>query len=231
MSPSARATRFLEKQINDLARLYWRRDRLERSQTGLMRRALLELDARQHARRLEIEGASFQAGQAITSDLTAPSDPAARLRLQLSLLGVIREQVGARSFLPWQGAALEVFSKGAGLAAGAALPAAEGVRRQGKKSSEGEGAPGAGRCDAGGRRIVGSGRAGRNERGIAGSGGFCSAQSLQWGLCGSAPAGAIARLRPSPARTRWRNSSIGNFWLCSRSRSPTRSGNSSTRKR
>ena len=103
---------FLEKQINDLARLYWRRDRLERSQTGLMRRALLELDARQHARRLEIEGASFLPGQAHNTDLTAPSDPAARLRLQRSLLGLVREQVGARSFLPWQGAVLEVFSKG-----------------------------------------------------------------------------------------------------------------------
>ena len=103
---------FLEKQIDDLARLYWRRDRLERSQTGLMRRALLALDARQHARRLEIEGASFLPGQALNTDLTEPSDPAARLRLQQSFLALIREQVRARSFLPWQGAVLEVLAKG-----------------------------------------------------------------------------------------------------------------------
>jgi hypothetical protein len=103
---------FLDKQVDDLARLYWRRDRLQRMEGGLMRRALLELDARQHQRRLEIEGASFLPGQAHNTDLTAPSDPAARLRLQRSLLGLVREQVGARSFLPWQGAVLEVFAKG-----------------------------------------------------------------------------------------------------------------------
>jgi hypothetical protein len=103
---------FLEKQVDDLARLYWRRDRLERMEGGLMRGALLELDARQHERRLEIEGASFQPGQALNRDLTEPSDPAARRRLQRSFLGLVREQVAARSFLPWQGAALEGFSKG-----------------------------------------------------------------------------------------------------------------------
>jgi hypothetical protein len=32
--------------------------------------------------------------------------------LQRSFLGLVREQVGARSFLPWQGTALEGFSKG-----------------------------------------------------------------------------------------------------------------------
>ncbi len=107
-----RGDAFLEKQVDDLARLYWRRDRLERMEGGLMRGALLELDARQHERRLAIEGASFEPGQALNVDLTAPSDPAARRRLQRSFLGLIREQVGARSFLPWQGAALEGFHKG-----------------------------------------------------------------------------------------------------------------------
>ncbi len=103
---------FLEKQVDDLARLYWRRDRLERSQTGLMRRALLALEEQQHRRRKEIEGASFEVGQAINITMSMPADPAARLRLQLSFLGVIREQVRGRSFLPWQGAALEGFYKG-----------------------------------------------------------------------------------------------------------------------
>jgi hypothetical protein len=103
---------FFDKQIDDLARLYWRRDRLERMEGGLMRSALLDLDARQHERRLEIEGASFEPGQAFNIGLTEPSDPAARWRLQRSFLGLVREQVGARSFLPWQRAAVDGFSKG-----------------------------------------------------------------------------------------------------------------------
>ncbi len=100
---------FLDKQVDDLARLYWRRDRLERSQTGLMRRALLEVEDAQHRRRREIEGASFEVGQAINISMQAPADPAARLRLLLSFLGVIRVQVHARSFLAWQAAALQGF--------------------------------------------------------------------------------------------------------------------------
>ena len=100
---------FLEKQLDDLARLYWRRDRLERSQTGLMRRALLALEEQQHRRRKEIEGATIEVGQAINVTLGEPSDPAARLRLLLSFLGVIRVQVHARSFLAWQAAALQGF--------------------------------------------------------------------------------------------------------------------------
>ena len=98
---------FLEKQIDDLARLYWRRDRLERSQTGLMRRALLALEERQHRRRKEIEGATIAAGEAIDVRLVAPSDPAARLRLLLSLLGAVGAEVQARRFLPWQAEALK----------------------------------------------------------------------------------------------------------------------------
>jgi hypothetical protein len=100
---------FLDKQVDDLARLYWRRDRLERSQTGLMRRALLALEEQQHRRRKEIEGASFEVGQAINISMQAPTDPAARLRLLLSFLGVIRVQVHGRSFLAWQAAALQGF--------------------------------------------------------------------------------------------------------------------------
>ena len=100
---------FLDKQVDDLARLYWRRDRLERSQTGLMRRALLALEEQQHRRRKEIEGASFEVGQAINITMQAPADPAARLRLLLSFLGVIRVQVHGRSFLAWQAAALQGF--------------------------------------------------------------------------------------------------------------------------
>jgi hypothetical protein len=100
---------FLEKQIDDLARLYWRRDRLERSQTGLMRRALLALEEVQRRRRKEIEDCTIAVGQALNVTLEAPSDPAARLRLLLSFLGLIRFQVHGRYFLAWQAAALQSF--------------------------------------------------------------------------------------------------------------------------
>jgi hypothetical protein len=100
---------FVEKQVDDLTRLYWRRERLERSQTGLMRRALLALEEAQHRRRKEIEDCTVEVGQALNVTLEAPSDPAARLRLLLSFLGLIRVQVHARSFLAWQAAALQGF--------------------------------------------------------------------------------------------------------------------------
>ena len=98
-----------EKQVDDLARLYWRRDRLERSQTGLMRRALLAVEEQQHRRRKEIEGASFEVGQAINISMQAPADPAARLRLLFSFLGVIREQVRSRAFHAWHASELAGF--------------------------------------------------------------------------------------------------------------------------
>jgi hypothetical protein len=100
-----------EKQVDDLVYLHWRRERLERAQTGLMRRALLELEERQHRRRKEIEGATIEVGQAINLTLAEPTDPAARLRLLQSFLGVIRVQVQGRYFLAWQAAALEGFYK------------------------------------------------------------------------------------------------------------------------
>jgi hypothetical protein len=89
-----------EMQIEDLARLYWRRERLERMQEGVMRRALQAVEEWQHHRQLEMAGASFEASEsrAIDIDLAEPSDPGARLRLLLSYLGVIREQVKQRIF-------------------------------------------------------------------------------------------------------------------------------------
>ena len=43
-----------EKQIDDLARLYWRRERFERAQEGLKRRALQAIDDWQHRRQQEM---------------------------------------------------------------------------------------------------------------------------------------------------------------------------------
>ena len=100
---------FVEKQIDDLARLYWRRDRLDRSQTGLMRRALLALEERQHRRRKEIEDCTMEVGEGLNVTHEAPTDPAARLRLLLSFLALIRLQVHSRYFLAWQAAALQGF--------------------------------------------------------------------------------------------------------------------------
>jgi hypothetical protein len=89
-----------EKQIDDLARLYWRRERLERAQEGLMRRALLGVEEWQHRRQQEMAGATFDASQpeAIDLDMTEPADPGVRLRMLLSFLEVIRAQVKQRTF-------------------------------------------------------------------------------------------------------------------------------------
>ena len=100
---------FVEKQVDDLARLYWRRERLDRSQTGLMRRALLALEERQHRRRKEIEDCTMEVGEGLNVTHEAPTDPAARLRLLLSFLALIRLQVHSRYFLAWQAAALQGF--------------------------------------------------------------------------------------------------------------------------
>src|SRR5208337_3702218 len=98
-----------EKQIDDLARLYWRRQRLERAQEGLMRRAMLAVEERQHRRRQELAEATFDASQSQDLDMerSAPTDPGVRLRWRLSWLKVIREQVKQRVFEPRQASWIE----------------------------------------------------------------------------------------------------------------------------
>ena len=81
-----------EKQIDDLAVLYWRRQRLERAQEGLMLAARLAAEERQHRRRLEMADATFDASQACEIDLPVPADPEVRLRMLRSYLGAVREQ-------------------------------------------------------------------------------------------------------------------------------------------
>ena len=66
---------FVEKQVDDLTRLYWRRDRLERMEGGLMRRALLELEEKQHRRRKEIEDCTTRSARASTSRSRRPPTP------------------------------------------------------------------------------------------------------------------------------------------------------------
>jgi len=103
-----------ERQIDDLARLYWRRERLQRAQAGLMRRARLEVEERRHRRQQEMAGATFDPSQfqAIDIEMVEPTDPAARLRLLLSFLGVIREQAKQRIFKPRQRCLLEALYRG-----------------------------------------------------------------------------------------------------------------------
>ncbi len=98
-----------QKQIDDLARLYWRRQRLERAQEGVLRRAMLAVEEWQHRRRLEMAAATFDASQSQDLDMErpAPTDPGVRLRCRLSWLRVIREQVKQRVFEPGQASRIE----------------------------------------------------------------------------------------------------------------------------
>jgi hypothetical protein len=100
-----------ERQIDDLAKLYWRRRRLERAQDGLLRRAVLAVEEWQHRRRQQLAGATFDAAQpqAIDLEMTEPTDPGVRLRMLLSFLGVIRAQVQQRTFLPRQTSEIETL--------------------------------------------------------------------------------------------------------------------------
>ena len=93
-----------ETQIDDLAKLYWRRQRLERAEEGLMRRALLAVEEWQHRRQQEMTGAIIDAFQFETIEFYSPrpTDPGVRLRMLLSFLGVIREQVKQHIFRPRQ---------------------------------------------------------------------------------------------------------------------------------
>ncbi len=103
-----------EKQVDDLARLYWRRDRLERSQTGLMRRALEGVEGRQYELRRCLAAATFDSSQSalMDLDLPLPNDRCVRLRQLLSLLGVISEQVKRQVFVPRQASVLATYYKG-----------------------------------------------------------------------------------------------------------------------
>jgi hypothetical protein len=84
-----------DHQLEDLAKLYWRRNRIERMETGLMRRALQAEEERQRARRDQIAAATFDASSTLATDLKlgVPSEPCARLRQQLSRLAAIHEQL------------------------------------------------------------------------------------------------------------------------------------------
>ena len=88
------------REIEDLAKLYWRRSRLERMQSGVMRRALQELEEKQHRREQELANATFDPThpEMLEFALAEPSDDGVRLRRILSTLGVIRSLAQTSAF-------------------------------------------------------------------------------------------------------------------------------------
>jgi hypothetical protein len=105
---------FWEKQIDDLTWLYRRRERLERTQAGLKRRALQAIDDWQHRRRQEMARVTFDASQHEMLDvhLSDSTDRGVTLRKTLSFLELIREEVKQRTFQVRQYAVLESLYEG-----------------------------------------------------------------------------------------------------------------------
>jgi len=103
-----------EKQVEDLAWLYCRRERLERAQAGLRRRALQAIDDWQHRRRQEMAHVTFDASQHEMLDvhLSDSTDRGVTLRRTLSFLELIREEVKQRTFRVRQYAVLESLYSG-----------------------------------------------------------------------------------------------------------------------
>ena len=107
---------FSDRQVDDLARLYWRRNRLERIETGLMREALEAAEERRRALARALADVTFQPSQydAVELHLPQPAHPCVRLRLLISFWGVIREQVRQRVFSSEQKRLIEVYYQGEG---------------------------------------------------------------------------------------------------------------------
>ncbi|MGA9057192.1 MAG: hypothetical protein WB763_11840, partial [Terriglobia bacterium] len=103
-----------EKQIDDLTWLYWRRERLERAQAGLKRRALQAIDDWQHRRQQEMARITFDASQhdMLEVNLSDSTDRGVTLRRTLSFLELVREEVKQRTFRVRQYAVLESLYQG-----------------------------------------------------------------------------------------------------------------------
>jgi hypothetical protein len=103
-----------EKQIEDLAWLYSRRERLERAQEGLRRRALQAVDDWQHRRQQEMARVTFDASQheMLNVELSQSTDRGVALRKILSYLELVQEEIKQGSFRPRQYAVLEPLYRG-----------------------------------------------------------------------------------------------------------------------
>jgi hypothetical protein len=104
-----------EKQVEDLAKLYWRRERLERAQAGLKRRALQAVDDWQHRRQQEMARVTFDASQheMLDVELSGSTDQGVELRKILSFLEVVQDEIKQRTFRPRQVGVLESLYKSA----------------------------------------------------------------------------------------------------------------------
>ncbi len=103
-----------QKQIDDLARLYWRRERVQRAQEGLKRRALQGIDDWQHRRQQEMARVTFDASQheMLEVELSESTDRGVGLRRTLSYLELVREEIQQRTFWPRQYFLLESLYRG-----------------------------------------------------------------------------------------------------------------------
>jgi DNA-binding transcriptional MerR regulator len=105
---------FWEKQVEDLAWLYCRRERLERAQEGLRRRALQAVDDWQHRRQQEMARVTFDASQheMLNVELSQSTDRGVTLRKILSYLELVQEETKQGAFRPRQYAVLEPLYQG-----------------------------------------------------------------------------------------------------------------------
>jgi len=105
---------FWDHQVDDLGRLYWRRNRLERMETGLMRDALQEVEERRRSLARDLADVTFEPSQceAVAANLPQPTHPLVRLRLLISLWGVVREQARRRYFSQPHHEQIESFYQG-----------------------------------------------------------------------------------------------------------------------
>jgi hypothetical protein len=103
-----------EKQVEDLAWLYWRHERLERAQAGLKRRALQAIEDWQHRRQQEMARVTFDASQheMLDVNLSESTDRGVVLKQMLSFLELVREEVKQRTFRLRQVGVLESLYKG-----------------------------------------------------------------------------------------------------------------------
>jgi hypothetical protein len=103
-----------EKQIEDLAWLYSRRERLERAQEGVRRRALQAIDDWQHRRQQEMARVTFDASQheMLNVTLSESTDRGVALRKILSYLELVQEEIKQGAFRPRQYAVLEPLYQG-----------------------------------------------------------------------------------------------------------------------
>jgi hypothetical protein len=103
-----------DHQLEDLAKLYWRRNRIERMETGLMRDALEGVEERRRGLARALAEVTFEPSQceAVALGLPKPTYPVVRLRMLISLWGVIREQVRRRVFTLAQQNQIESYYQG-----------------------------------------------------------------------------------------------------------------------